>query len=127
MERKQGGRAFHGSKEAIHAPDGTTGGSSPIEFVRSTIQDDMVHSTPLSDFPSVPKSDDDSRIEVKTRNFSISTVPRDKRGQPILPLNVGNTTVDSLGEVCMRNHFHTERFIFPVGYKVTRYVSNPSI
>jgi len=35
-------------------------------------------------------------------------------------LNVGIMTVISLGEVCMREHFHTERYIFPVGYEVTR-------
>ena len=40
----------------------------------------------------------------------------------MLPLNVGIMTVVSLGEVCMREHFHTERYIFPVGYEVTRYV-----
>ena len=34
-------------------------------------------------------------------------------------------TVINLGEVCMREHFHTERYIFPVGYEVTRYVPNP--
>jgi hypothetical protein len=29
-------------------------------------------------------------------------------------------TVNCLGEVCMREHFHTERYIFPVGYSVNR-------
>ncbi|KAI0369383.1 hypothetical protein BV20DRAFT_1036495 [Pilatotrama ljubarskyi] len=57
---------------------------------------------------------------VTTRSYSIPTVPRDKRGKPILPLNVGIMTVLNLGEVCMREHFHTERYIFPVGYEVTR-------
>ncbi|KAI8994165.1 F/Y-rich N-terminus-domain-containing protein, partial [Trametes punicea] len=57
---------------------------------------------------------------VTTRSYSIPTVPRDKRGKPILPLNVGIMTVHNLGEVCMREHFHTERYIFPVGYEVTR-------
>lgn len=48
-------------------------------------------------------------------------VPRDRStGKPLLPLNVGIMTVLSLGEVCMREHFHTERYIFPVGYEVTR-------
>lgn len=50
-------------------------------------------------------------------------VPRDKKNKPMLPLNVGIMTVISLGDVCMREHFHTERYIFPVGYEVTRYVS----
>ncbi len=57
---------------------------------------------------------------VTSKNYSIPMVPRDKRGQPMLPLNVGIMTVISLGEVCMREHFHTERYIFPVGYEVTR-------
>lgn len=59
---------------------------------------------------------------VTTKSFSIPLVPRDKGGKPMLPLNVGIMTVISLGEVCMREHFHTERYIFPVGYEVTRYV-----
>ncbi|RDB14850.1 hypothetical protein Hypma_016380 [Hypsizygus marmoreus] len=57
---------------------------------------------------------------VTSRNFSIPMVPRDKRGKPMLPLNVGIMTVINLGTVCMREHFHTERYIFPVGYEVTR-------
>ncbi|KAH7885456.1 FYRN-domain-containing protein [Phlebopus sp. FC_14] len=57
---------------------------------------------------------------VTSKSYSIPTVPRDKKGRPLLPLNVGIMTVISLGEVCMREHFHTERYIFPVGYEVTR-------
>ncbi|KAI0670909.1 hypothetical protein C8Q78DRAFT_1069633 [Trametes maxima] len=57
---------------------------------------------------------------VITKSFSIPTVPRDTAGKPVLPLNVGIMTVINLGEVCMREHFHTERYIFPVGYEVTR-------
>ena len=57
-----------------------------------------------------------------SKSFSIPMVPRDKAGKPLLPLNVGIMTVLSLGEVCMREHFHTERYIFPVGYEVTRCV-----
>ena len=59
---------------------------------------------------------------VTSKSFSIPTVPRDKVGKPMLPLNVGIMTVVSLGEVCMREHFHTERYIYPVGYEVTRLV-----
>ncbi len=59
---------------------------------------------------------------VTSKSYSIPMVPRDKGGRPMLPLNVGIMTVISLGEVCMREHFHTERYIFPVGYEVTRSV-----
>lgn len=57
---------------------------------------------------------------VTSGNHNIPIVPRDKKGKPMLPLNVGIMTVINLGEVCMREHFHTERYIFPVGYEVTR-------
>lgn len=59
---------------------------------------------------------------VTSKSYSIPMVPRDKSARPLLPLNVGIMTVLNLGEVCMREHFHTERYIFPVGYEVTRYV-----
>ena len=58
---------------------------------------------------------------VTSKSFSIPTVPRDKKGRPHLPLTVGIMTVINLGDVCMREHFHTERYIFPVGYEVTRW------
>ncbi|KAI0074043.1 hypothetical protein K474DRAFT_1602218, partial [Panus rudis PR-1116 ss-1] len=57
---------------------------------------------------------------VTSKNYSIPTVPRDKQGRPLLPLNVGIMTIINLGEVCKREHFHTERYIFPIGYEVTR-------
>lgn len=57
---------------------------------------------------------------VTSKNFSIPMVPRDKSGKPMLPLNVGIMTVIKLGDVCTREHFHTERYIFPVGYEVSR-------
>ncbi|KAJ7274202.1 F/Y rich C-terminus-domain-containing protein [Mycena rebaudengoi] len=67
---------------------------------------------------------------VTSKSYSIPMVPRDKKGKPMLPLNVGIMTVINLGDVCMREHFHTERYIFPVGYEVTRrYLStvDPSV
>ena len=57
---------------------------------------------------------------VMSKTAHIPTIPRDKNKNPVLPLNVGIMTVLNLGEVCMREHFHTERYIFPVGYEVTR-------
>ena len=59
---------------------------------------------------------------ITTKSINIPVVPRDKKGHPMLPLNVGIMTVIKLGDVCLREHFHTERYIFPVGYEVTRYV-----
>ena len=62
-----------------------------------------------------------ARTAVTSKTYSIPMVARDKNGKPMLPLNVGILTVNCLGEVCMREHFHTERYIFPVGYSVSRY------
>ena len=77
---------------------------------------------PLTEPPRTVKPKRLKTHAVTTKSFSIPMVPRDKLGKPMLPLNVGIMTVINLGEVCMREHFHTERYIFPVGYEVTRYV-----
>lgn len=77
---------------------------------------------PSSDAPHQPKPKRLKAHTVTSKNFSIPMVPRDKSGKPMLPLNVGIMTVIKLGDVCMREHFHTERYIFPVGYEVSRYL-----
>ena len=76
---------------------------------------------PSAEAPRTVKSKRLKVYTVTTKSCSIPMVPRDKNGKPMLPLNVGIMTVINLGEVCMREHFHTERYIFPVGYEVTRY------
>ncbi|TFK52148.1 hypothetical protein OE88DRAFT_1595459, partial [Heliocybe sulcata] len=71
--------------------------------------------------PRADRSSKPKRLKAHTvasKVYNIPTIPRDKKGKPILPLNVGIMTVYNLGEVCMREHFHTERYIFPVGYEV---------
>jgi hypothetical protein len=77
---------------------------------------------PSAEPPRMVKSKRLKAHTVTTKSSNIPMVPRDKGGKPMLPLNVGIMTVINLGEVCMREHFHTERYIFPVGYEVTRYV-----
>jgi hypothetical protein len=57
----------------------------------------------------------------RTESYHILPIPRDVFGLPILPLDVGPTTVHNLGNICMREYFHTERHIFPVNYEVSRY------
>ncbi|KAK7048659.1 F/Y rich C-terminus-domain-containing protein [Favolaschia claudopus] len=75
---------------------------------------------PASDAPRAAKPKRLKAHTVTSKSYSIPMVPRDKKGKPMLPLNVGIMTVINLGDVCMREHFHTERYIFPVGYEVTR-------
>ncbi|KAF8521061.1 F/Y rich C-terminus-domain-containing protein, partial [Gautieria morchelliformis] len=73
--------------------------------------------------PPRPRSTKPKRLKahtVQSKSYSIPMVPRMANGHPTLPLNVGIMTVKNLGRVCLEKHFHTERYIFPIGYEVTR-------
>lgn len=54
----------------------------------------------------------------------VPPVLRDQAGEPLLPLNVDTVAVINLGRICEREHFHTEKYIFPVGYEVIRRYSS---
>ncbi|EGN94045.1 hypothetical protein SERLA73DRAFT_97431 [Serpula lacrymans var. lacrymans S7.3] len=98
-------------------PISTPSSSRPLDM--SSRSETMSSSRP-SDLQRHAKPKRLKAHTVTSKSFSIPTVPRDKSGRPLLPLNVGIMTVLNLGDVCMREHFHTERYIFPVGYEVTR-------
>lgn len=125
----------NGSPPLSRRPSGSSHPSPNIpQHQQVQHQHQIQHPSPLPQ-PSTPGSNNSRGSDVQrhakpkrlkahtvtSRSFSIPMVPRDKEGRPMLPLNVGIMTVHSLGEVCMREHFHTERYIFPVGYEVTRY------
>ena len=66
-----------------------------------------------------PKRSKLSRIPVKTRR--VQPIDRDEQGQPKLPQQIGVLTVLALGKIVSdRDTFHNERYIFPVGYTVSR-------
>ncbi|KAG0170137.1 hypothetical protein DFQ30_002854 [Apophysomyces sp. BC1015] len=66
-----------------------------------------------------PKRSKISRIAVKTRR--VQPIERDDQGQPKLPQQIGVLTVLNLGKIVNdRDTFHNERYIFPVGYTVSR-------
>ncbi|KAI9321038.1 F/Y rich C-terminus-domain-containing protein [Dichotomocladium elegans] len=66
-----------------------------------------------------PKRSKISRITVKTRR--VQPIERDENGQPKLPQQIGVLTVQDLGRIVSdRDTFHNERYIFPVGYSVSR-------
>ncbi|GAA6005058.1 hypothetical protein JCM10207_008496 [Rhodosporidiobolus poonsookiae] len=52
--------------------------------------------------------------------YTIPTIARNPDGTARLPITVGIMTISSLGNVDMRDDFHTERYIFPVGYEAKR-------
>ncbi|KAI8816448.1 F/Y rich C-terminus-domain-containing protein, partial [Fimicolochytrium jonesii] len=58
-------------------------------------------------------------VPVKLRK--VQPVPRDESGKPIVPFKSGIITVHQLGEVVYdRKNFHSERYIYPVGYVSSR-------
>lgn len=55
------------------------------------------------------------------RKKVVQQIPLDSTGRPVFPIELGNLTVHSLGEVITdRQEFHTEEVIYPVGYVSTR-------
>ncbi|GAA6064140.1 hypothetical protein JCM10212_005141 [Sporobolomyces blumeae] len=70
------------------------------------------------DKPSRPKKVRQQGLAPGT--FSVPFVPRNPDGTPRLPLPAGIMTLNKLGTVDLRDSFHTERYIFPVGYEAVR-------
>jgi F/Y-rich N-terminus/F/Y rich C-terminus len=119
----------------VPPPEPPSGGHSPTASLQ---QDSIIAdrsngtSTPQSQARGTPIPASSSRATtqrssklkehtVTAKTFSVPMIPRDPQtGDPVLPLTVGIMTVISLGQICLRDHFHTKRYIFPVGYEVTR-------
>ncbi|CAB4015727.1 Transforming growth factor beta regulator 1, partial [Paramuricea clavata] len=52
----------------------------------------------------------------------VQPIPVDAKGKPVFPIVLGGLTVHSLGDiVCDRPGFHSERYIWPVGFCSSRY------
>lgn len=51
----------------------------------------------------------------------IQTISVDELGRPIYPINMGYLSIHDLGEIIVdRPGYHTENWIYPVGYLSTR-------
>ncbi|GAA5918493.1 hypothetical protein JCM1841_003265 [Sporobolomyces salmonicolor] len=57
---------------------------------------------------------------ITSGTYNIPHIPRNADGTPRLPMPIGTMTLKNLGVVDPREAFHTERYIFPVGYEATR-------
>lgn len=58
---------------------------------------------------------------IVSKTYKVPKVERGSDGRPKLPMQIGILTLHSLGDIVYnRRDFHNERYIFPVGYKVTR-------
>lgn len=68
---------------------------------------------------TAPKRSKLTSLSVKTRR--VQPIDRDEDGNPKLPQQIGVLTVLRLGTIVTdRPSFHNERYIFPVGYTVSR-------
>ncbi|CAO3599674.1 unnamed protein product [Absidia cylindrospora] len=66
-----------------------------------------------------PKRSKMSKVQAKTRR--VQPIERDESGNPKLPQQIGVLTVLKLGTIePHREAFHNERYIFPIGYTVSR-------
>ncbi|RCI01246.1 hypothetical protein CU098_001536, partial [Rhizopus stolonifer] len=69
--------------------------------------------------PAPHKRSRSAKITVKTRR--VQPIEREADGRPKLPQQIGVLTVHNLGTIVTdRPNFHNERYIFPVGYTVSR-------
>lgn len=60
-------------------------------------------------------------VSSKGRKKIVQPIPVDNTGRPIFPIELGQLTIHSLGEVITdRSEFHCEDAIFPVGFVSTR-------
>ncbi|GAA6029854.1 hypothetical protein JCM8097_001080 [Rhodosporidiobolus ruineniae] len=57
---------------------------------------------------------------VTSATHQIPPIARGEDGTPYLPVTVGVMIIRNLGAVDQRENYHTERYIFPVGYEATR-------
>ncbi|KAI8074397.1 F/Y-rich N-terminus-domain-containing protein [Gongronella butleri] len=81
------------------------------------------HLHPVQDNTTVasapPKRSKITKVPSKTRR--VQPIERDETGHPKLPQQIGVLTVLNLGTIVTdRDTFHNERYIFPVGYTVSR-------
>ncbi|XP_046388061.1 transforming growth factor beta regulator 1 [Ischnura elegans] len=75
-----------------------------------------------SEIPDMAKLNPKVKKTVTTKMKKIvQPIPLDITGRPVFPIVLGGLTVHSLGEVVSdRSGYHTEEFIYPVGFCSTR-------
>ncbi|RKP20157.1 hypothetical protein ROZALSC1DRAFT_28334, partial [Rozella allomycis CSF55] len=81
-----------------------------------------------------PQSSEQSPLD-REKPVRVKSLPRNNRGEYVLPVVLGKSqariSIDSLGHViCDKPFFHTEKYIYPVGYHARRKftdLNDPSI
>jgi hypothetical protein len=93
----------------------TTISSEQLELKRENTCDAIVHS-------SRPKRMRKEPVESKLRR--VQPLEKISNGQYKLPARVGIITVHSLGRIIPIPTYHNDRYIWPPGFKISRYLFN---
>lgn len=64
-----------------------------------------------------PNKRKNQRQQGKVRN---AEPPKDENGNYIFPIELGATTILTLGKIIPHENFYTHNYIYPVGYVITR-------
>lgn len=73
-----------------------------------------------SNFEANGKSSKSSKAS-KNKKQIVQTIAVDSFGRAIYPINMGFLTIHDLGEICFdRSGYHTENWIYPIGFVSTR-------
>lgn len=117
------GATFSHKRHSHHHHTHNTSSTTPKTTTAATVVVD--HPPPPSHLDvtipttTAPKRSKLTRLSVKTRR--VQPIDRNPDGSPKLPQQIGVLTVLSLGTIVTdRPTFHNERYIFPVGYTVSR-------
>ena len=91
-----------------------------MEADQLEVSDDSV-SEPEVDTPSQSEPEKKKRKRNVDKVKKYQEIPRDEQGNLILPCSLGVVTLEALGTVVFdRPAYHTERYIYPVGYTASR-------
>ncbi|ORY91602.1 F/Y-rich N-terminus-domain-containing protein, partial [Leucosporidium creatinivorum] len=112
--RSFGTGAGYSEDEGAGGAGGGAGGAEPKEFVVK----ERKHRKIEGEKTIKPK-----RLKthgITSGTYQIPHVPRNPDGTPRLPIPIGIMILRKLGTVTPREHFHTERYIFPIGFEAMR-------
>ncbi|XP_013415518.1 transforming growth factor beta regulator 1 [Lingula anatina] len=94
-------------------PQGMLGSDTPKVKVKKEVKKKEVNSTEVTKGKSKKPKPPAPKL--------IQPIPSDSSGRPIFPIELGTLTVYSIGEVvCDRAGYHSNDYIYPVGFCTTR-------
>lgn len=99
------------------------GRNSNKKSTTPTPANNIVNTTPVTQLSGKVPKKRASKRPLNEKVMKVQYVEQDEHGNYKLPVQIGILTVLSLGSVVYdRDTFHNERYIWPVGYAVKRYL-----